>query len=283
MIDTNGDVADSHAANAWEKFRRTRGWVQALAWFGVFPIPLFLYARTRPLNARKPWYVASGVAAVVWLAIAAGSNGGSGPETLATSRVPTTVAAEAADDAKSSSTTTAAPTATTTAAPTTTTTTAAPTTTTAAPPASLGMSPQSFVHSWNVAATDFGNPKLQLSAPNIESGAVHDTFTEQLSNSVAVVGTVNKNGTMREMTVLAQPGGDAFGAIDTLSAIGMLIQTVSPELGANARGDVLSELGLLEAPDLRDYEARAVRGNIEYVFQASDIVGIFFIASPVNL
>ena len=165
-------------------------------------------------------------------------------------------------------------------------TTAPPTTPPPPPPAppSIAPSVEEFLSRWNAVAAESGG-LVALPPFSVEGGPAMDTATSSpTSGGLSVLLTINKEDrSVREATIIALPENQSQAA-DALLSLAYLVRTASPDLPPDAPGDVLRDLGLTDAAlDLSDYEETTTRGNVRYIVQASDVLGLFFIASPTAL
>ena len=115
-------VARAHhlpTVTLWERFRALPLWAQILIWGGLWPIPIALYAVSRPDVARRRWWAVTAVAALVWVGVAGASSQGSkrseqaGSTTGSPATTDTTVGTGTEGSSTSSTETTGAPTTTT--------------------------------------------------------------------------------------------------------------------------------------------------------------------------
>lgn len=150
-------------------------------------------------------------------------------------------------------------------------------------PGTLGFTPSEFKNRFNQAATEF-KTELRISNLKVEPGSVQDTFQCQFTNSLGLVGSVNKaDGSVRDIMIIGQGDGTAKSGMDIIMSMGILIAAANPELSANERGNILRDLGLLgDNVNLKNLDKKTVRNGRKYHINTSDVIGIMFSVGDAN-
>lgn len=88
----------------WPRFRRLPTWAQVLFWLGAWPVPMALYAASRPPADRRRWWAVTAVVTLAWVGIAVAGQSQEPKHTEQAGRVEGTTTSTRA---RSTSTTTA--------------------------------------------------------------------------------------------------------------------------------------------------------------------------------
>ncbi|MGI6436373.1 MAG: PH domain-containing protein [Syntrophomonadaceae bacterium] len=142
---------------------------------------------------------------------------------------------------------------------------------------SLGITPDEFKANFNSAAAkvdaDFKIDNLEL-----KSGEIQDVYQSMLTENIGLLITANKkDGSVRDVTLIAQGDGTFKSGADIIIAIGTLITAFHPESTPDERGQVLKDLGLFkEGTDILNLKGNTTRGKYKYWINSSPTIGIMF-------
>lgn len=144
-------------------------------------------------------------------------------------------------------------------------------------PGSLDMTPEEFQQRFNEAAVRVESD-FHIDTMDITAGEVQDVFQSMLTDNIGLLGTINKtDGSLRDIMIMAQGDGTFQSGVDIILAIGTIIATTNPELAPKERGQVLTDLGLLdENTDITNLDSSTVRGQYKYWISSSPAIGIMF-------
>lgn len=160
-------------------------------------------------------------------------------------------------------------------------TTAPPTTetapeTTVAPfqPTAFALTAPEFVKRWNETAASVNR---QLALPSLLPGE----FEFQLTQYVAVAGTVGESGSVDTVTMTIDPTGPSEADAVGLQAMGMMIAVADPNLDGPGRRDLLASMGLdVSKPLLIGLDSATARGGVGYRLFYDDVAQrLFFTAA----
>lgn len=122
--------------------------------------------------------------------------------------------------------------------------------------------------------------KFNLSKkPNITYGDVNDVAQINLSETTALVVTLNKKNKKIKsvMAIFASPNGD--GALGFLFLEAVLMKIFSPEIPAESRGEHISKM-LKAAADNNEKEAQFDTEWVRYTMTNTQIAGLWFSVEP---
>lgn len=144
-------------------------------------------------------------------------------------------------------------------------------------PGSLDMTPEEFQQRFNEAAVRVDSD-FHIDTIDITAGEVQDVFQNMLTDNIGLLGTINKtDGSIRDIMIMAQGDGTFQSGVDIILAIGTIITTINPEFTPDERGQVLTDLGLLdENADITNLDSSTVRGQYKYWINSSPVIGIMF-------
>lgn len=143
----------------------------------------------------------------------------------------------------------------------------------------IGLTPEEFKAKFNAQSSESG---LTINTLETESGEKQNAFKYAFSKNLALAASVNKvDGSIRDISIIAQPVKDRNQNFNIFLSFGYLIQAINPELKPDDRGQMLRELGLLDKNlDVTKLDNRIIRGNNEY--HVSFIEGIGFLFNVKN-
>ncbi len=149
------------------------------------------------------------------------------------------------------------------------------------PPASLNMKIEEFHKNFNKTAKKL-KFNHKLSALKIEKGEDRDTGQAMLTDAVGFLVTADqKTRRVREVMLMAAPGGNANAAMDTISCMIALIATVNPEYTPDQRGQILRNLRLVGGEGLPG-SVKTHRDKVQYWAHVSKDMPVFFGATAEN-
>lgn len=145
------------------------------------------------------------------------------------------------------------------------------------PLSSLNVTPDQFKENFNRAAIDLDS-ELRINTLTIQYGVVQNIFRVSLTNSLSVLGTINPDGKIRNITVLGNPTGAFSDAADALFVINILIHTFDPTLSNHEREEILKEVFTSGAIGTKSM----IKNKKRYFFTRSSELGIMFTISSSN-
>lgn len=149
-------------------------------------------------------------------------------------------------------------------APTTVAPTVAPATVTTQPPATTAipaggsvfeMTPDEMISRWNALA---GAISTDIAATSLSSG--DGAFGFEVGNFVTVEGVTRPDGTVRRLVFFGDPSGTVEDDRRVLSALGISVALVEPDLPPEGRRELLKALGL----DVDNPVLEGLDGALEY-------------------
>ncbi len=148
-------------------------------------------------------------------------------------------------------------------------------------PGSIGMTPTEFRKAFNKHSSELGSD-LKISKINVEKGPVQDTFTQNFSDDLVLLGSVNKaDGSIREVSLITQ-AKTASSAGDFLVTFGILALATNPNSDPNAAKIVGEQLGIFEDNvDFSTLDTSTTYDGIEYKMKAYEGMGfMLFVRDP---
>jgi len=128
--------------------------------------------------------------------------------------------------------------------------------------AKFGITAEAFHDRWNANARNLGFEQLVVGQISIEKGSVNDVFQWTFNTNLIVIGSVNKSGTIREVSIMSKPESKTDFSM-SLNAWRLLVGTIDPQLNKDDQIDnILKELDLFEKLPKGDKEI--IRNNIKY-------------------
>jgi hypothetical protein len=148
-------------------------------------------------------------------------------------------------------------------------------------PIHIGMNVDQFKQRFNKASSD-SKADLRIGSINIENGEKRNTFQYMFTNSLGVVGAVNKeDGSLNSITMIGGGDGTIKSGANLFMCMAVIIATVNPELQPSERGDILREMGIIGKDDIAK-KGETVRNGIKYSHNFSKEMGLWFVASNAN-
>jgi hypothetical protein len=144
----------------------------------------------------------------------------------------------------------------------------------------LFSSPEAFRVAFNSASArirlDFEIDELKLI-----KGEVHNTISYKFNDNLGIIGLVDKmNGKMIDLMMVCTGDETAESGTNIFLCMGTIIAAVDPELPAEERGEIMSELGILgKEADVTNLAGETRRNGIKYGLSSSKMTGIMFSAS----
>ncbi len=148
-------------------------------------------------------------------------------------------------------------------------------------PGSIGMTPTEFRKAFNKHSSELGTD-LKISKINVEKGPVQDTFTQNFSDDLVLLGSVNKaDGSVREISLITQ-AKTASSAGDFLVTFGILALATNPNSDPNAAKIVGEQLGIFkDGVDFSTLDTSTTYDGIEYKMKAYEGMGfMLFVRDP---
>jgi len=144
----------------------------------------------------------------------------------------------------------------------------------------LGMTPEEFRTKFNAQLKKIDIKSLRpLAEFNIENGSVRNTFQVSITDAVGMIGTVNKDGGLREINFIYGGGADTDVAeyiILTAAAANVLspMDKTAPKKIVDMLKKSLEHMGTDKATQ------KSIIGDKEYTTIASKVTGAMVIISP---
>lgn len=114
-------------------------------------------------------------------------------------------------------------------------------------------------------------------------GENENTFQYALTSQLILTGVVGKlDHKLMELSIIEQPTNDHNDQLKWVTAMGVVIDTFSPDMPEAQRKEILKELGFYQDKDLSKANAKAVRGDVTYYFKFVDRVGYVFTVANTN-
>ena len=148
----------------------------------------------------------------------------------------------------------------------------------------LDFTPSTFVNSFNKAG-DVIHSDLKAKPPILREGEVYNTFQADVTKNIGITGAVEKKSKkVKSITMIGTGNGTAKSGADIIIAMLQVIETVSPELKPEKRTQLLNDIGLLKEGGTEDGKSGTyIIGDLQYFYNASEIVGLWFGVEPVPL
>lgn len=151
---------------------------------------------------------------------------------------------------------------------------------TSKPDKTLGVSPEEFRRSFNqiIAKVDTDYKMAEL---DIEQGEVNNIFKRKLSNSVGIIGAVNKSdGSLRDLMVIISgnesPTENLKAIVIILSATQALNNNIDIEKNSKVVIDMVKE-AMVHVKTGKSVERKL--GKLTYTASASELIGLMFAIS----
>lgn len=124
---------------------------------------------------------------------------------------------------------------------------------------------------------------VTIAQPQIKSGTIENTFEYLISDKVLLTGVMNKtDNKLTNITVVGQPSDSQEDNTKFIGTLGIIIDTYSPDVPVNQRGEILKELGFRDDVDLSKANNIAIRGNVQYSFKFIEKTGFVFSVTTAN-
>ncbi|WP_302795227.1 hypothetical protein [Cloacibacillus evryensis] len=146
----------------------------------------------------------------------------------------------------------------------------------------LDFTPTTFVNSFNKAG-DVIHSDLKARPPILREGEVYNTFHADITKNLGITGAVEKKSKkVKSITMIGTGDGTAKSGADIIIAMLQVIATVSPELKPEKRTQLLNDIGLLKEGGTEDGKSGTYTiGDLQYFYNASELVGFWFGVEPV--
>jgi len=150
------------------------------------------------------------------------------------------------------------------------------------PSNSLGMTLEKFREKYN--NNDYTKKTgITIEKPQIKTGASENTFEYFLSNKLLITGVISKyDNKLMQISVIGEPSDSKDDDMRLVAAMGVIIDTYSPDVPINQRVEILKELGFNNDTDIYKANNSSIRGNIKYTFKFIDKTGFVFSVTNVN-
>lgn len=147
---------------------------------------------------------------------------------------------------------------------------------------SLGMTLEKFKEKYN--NNDYTQKAgITIEQPQIKTGTSENTFEYFLSNKLLITGVISKyDNKLIQVSVIGEPSDSKEDNMRLIAAMGVIIDTYSPDVPVNQRVEILKELGFNNDTDIYKANNTATRGNIKYTFKFIDKTGFVFSVTNVN-
>ncbi|MBB4835451.1 hypothetical protein [Acinetobacter schindleri] len=149
--------------------------------------------------------------------------------------------------------------------------------------ASLGMTPEQFRQKFNAQLKALDIETIRPVAEfDIKEGSVRDTFQIMFTQYVGLTGTVNKDGSLRELIFTVGGTEESEKAMmDLLIMSGITAQVISP--GTEAGNELVKLItAALKNIGKEENTHKKVIGDVEYYALANEITGLWVGVSPVG-
>lgn len=145
----------------------------------------------------------------------------------------------------------------------------------------LNISVEEFRENFDSVAGEFGLTYRSNKDAEIVVGDVYDT--QQLitaSDHVSAFATLTKDGGIVSLNLVGSGDGTQESGFEILASIGAMIGAVEPELAAEERGEILTELGILDEGGISDGLKQVENNGILYSFNKTADEGLMFFVEP---
>lgn len=149
--------------------------------------------------------------------------------------------------------------------------------------ANLGMTPEQFRQKFNAQLKALDIETIRPVAEfDIKEGSVRDTFQIMFTQYVGLTGTVNKDGSLRELIFTVGGTEESEKAMmDLLIMSGITAQVISP--GTEAGNELVKLItAALKNIGKEENTHKKVIGDVEYYALANEITGLWVGVSPVG-
>lgn len=147
--------------------------------------------------------------------------------------------------------------------------------------ANLGMTPEQFRKKFNTKLKELDIDSIRPVAEfDIKDGSVRDTFQIMFTQDVGLTGTVNKDGSLREL-IFTVGGTKEYekAMMDLLILSGITAQVISP--GTEAGNELVKLItAALKNIGKEENTHEKVIGDVEYYALASEVTGLWVGVSP---
>lgn len=146
----------------------------------------------------------------------------------------------------------------------------------AASPSNLGVTFQQFKEAFdsNPYAKKHG---LAIGDAALVKGEKTATAQARFSDRLALNALVGRiDNKVIELQLISAPSREQADLVKFVTAMGVLIDTFSPDVPVAERGKILQALGFDKETDIYKADRQTVRGNVQYRFKFVDKVGFVF-------
>jgi hypothetical protein len=144
----------------------------------------------------------------------------------------------------------------------------------------LFSSPEAFRVAFNSACARV-RLHFEIDELQITRGDVHNTISYKFNDDLGIIGLIDKmNGKMIDLMMVGTGDGTARSDTNIFLCMGTIIAAVDPELPAEERGEIMSELGLQgKDADVNNLSGETRRNGIKYGLSSGKMTGVMFSAS----
>lgn len=140
----------------------------------------------------------------------------------------------------------------------------------------LGYDSEEFRKRFNEAGKRI-QTKLSCEELVLSEGAVNDSFTVNLSKTIALVGTIDKKSkNLKTVTLIGAGDGTQESGFLILQGIGQFIATTAPELDSDGRGKLLEDMGFGASRLQEGSQGSYVMGTRKFFYSFSSMTGLWF-------
>ncbi|MCZ2259861.1 hypothetical protein [Sporosarcina sp. G11-34] len=143
---------------------------------------------------------------------------------------------------------------------------------------SLGFGIDELRDRFDSNADEYSLPFRSNRDTKVEEGEVYDGLILANANDFINVRALltKEKSEVRQIMMVAQGDGTEQSGFNILVTIGVLIASTNPELSADERGEILTEL--TQGAQGGEVDISITKNNVEYTFNKSDLLGIMFFA-----
>lgn len=146
----------------------------------------------------------------------------------------------------------------------------------AASPSNLGVTFQQFKDAFDANPYAKKNA-LAIGGAALTKGERMSTAQIRFSDRLALNALVGRiDNKVAELQLVGVPSREQADLVKFVTAMGVLIDTFSPDVPVKERGKILQELGFDKETDIYKADKQTVRGNVKYRFKFVDKVGFVF-------
>ncbi|OAB34165.1 hypothetical protein [Paenibacillus glacialis] len=139
-----------------------------------------------------------------------------------------------------------------------------------------GITPEDFKQIYNELATTYNLNDQIINNFSLTIGDNLDSFKYSFSDNLHIIGTTNKDGTIKEVSTLGDGDLTNETGENILASVGLIIMATNYGYSSDDIQDTLKDLGLFESStDMNNFRQATVRNGIKYKLAIKDGMTMF--------